>query len=315
MTQAAPADIVIRGMEYEHTLGVPGVHGNVTLGYAPMRIQQTFDAMVPGRALEVCEFSLANYLTLRGTGNDWLTAIPVFPYRAFRQSLAVTRKDSALSDLRELAGRRVGVEDYSMTAAVWFRTLLREEYGVDHRSITWVTRRAQRLPRPAGAKVETTDADLETLAGEGAIDALLAVSSRDAKLPPRERRLRTVLRDPEAEERAYYERTRIYPIHHCIVVRNDVLERFPGIVDVLYGAYEGAKKRAYERRLGATLMPWASRHWTRTFDIFGGDPLPYGWTPANRAIVERLAANLHEQGFIPAVPDVDRLFAMPATAP
>src|SRR5688572_33454913 len=103
-------DIVIRGMEYEHTLGVPGLHRGVTLGYAPMRIQETFDAMVPGRALEVCEFSLANYLTLRATGHDWLTAIPVFPYRAFRHSLAVTRKDSVLTNLIELRGRRVGGE-------------------------------------------------------------------------------------------------------------------------------------------------------------------------------------------------------------
>jgi len=68
MGHAVRADIVIRGMEYEHTLGVPGVHANVTLGYEPMRIQETFDAMVPGRALEVCEFSLANYITLRGLG-------------------------------------------------------------------------------------------------------------------------------------------------------------------------------------------------------------------------------------------------------
>jgi 4,5-dihydroxyphthalate decarboxylase len=312
MTHAAQPDIVIRGMEYEHTLGVPGRHGNVTLGYAPARIQETFDAMVPGRALEVCEFSLANYITLRATGNDWLTAIPVFPYRAFRQSLAVTRRQSPLTSLRELAGRRVGVEDYSMTAAVWFRALLREEYGVDHRSITWVTRPAQRLPRPAGATVEIIDADLERLAVDGGIDALLAVSSRDSKLPAAERRLRPLLPDPEREERAYYERTRVFPIHHCIVLRNDVLERFPGIADVLYGAYESAKRRAYERRLGTTLVPWSGAHWARTLDLFGGDPLPYGWTPANRSIVERLAANLHEQGFIPAVPEVDRLFAMPA---
>src|SRR5688572_13839204 len=237
-------DIVIRGMEYEHTLGVPGTHGKITFGYEPMRVGDTFAAMVRGGALEVCEFSLANYLTLRSTGNDWLTAIPVFPYRAFRQSLAVTRKESALSSLTELGGRRVGVEDYSMTAAVWFRALLREEYGVDHRSITWVTRPTQRLPRPAGATVETTDADLERLASDGAIDALLAVSSRDARLPAKQRRLRPLLPDPEREERAYYERTRIYPIHHTIVVRNDVLERFPGIVGVLYGAYQGAKTQA-----------------------------------------------------------------------
>ena len=313
MSAAAQLDIVVRGMDYEHTLGIAGVHRNVTFGYEVMSVRKTFVAMVPGRALEVCEFSLANYLTLRGTGHDWLTAIPVFPYRAFRHSLPVTRKESRLTSLSQLAGRRIGVDDYSMTAAVWFRALLREEYGVDHRSITWVTGPVQRLPRPAGAKVETTERDLETLLNEGALDALLSIEPRDARLPATERRLRRLLLDPEREERAYYERTRIFAIHHCIVIRNDVRERFPDIVDTLYGAYEAAKSRAYQRRLGTTLVPWTSAHWTRTLDLFGGDALPYGWTAANRSIVERLATNLHEQGFIPAVPEVDRLFAMPAT--
>jgi 4,5-dihydroxyphthalate decarboxylase len=313
MSAAVQPDIVIRGMDYEHTLGIAGVHRNMRFGYEVMSVRKTFVAMVPGRALEVCEFSLANYLTLRGTGHDWLTAIPVFPYRAFRHSLPITRKESALTSLSELAGRRIGVDDYSMTAAVWFRALLREEYGVDHRSITWVTGPVQRLPRPAAAKVETTDRDLETLLNEGALDALLSIEPRDARLPAAERRLRRLLPDPEREERAYYERRRIYPIHHCIVIRNDVLERFPGIADALYGAYEAAKSRAYERRLGTTLVPWSSAHWTRTLDLFGGDALPYGWTAANRSIVERLAANLHEQGFIPGVPEVDRLFVIPAT--
>jgi 4,5-dihydroxyphthalate decarboxylase len=307
-------DVVIHGMEYEHTLGIAGVYRKLTIGYDVMSVRETFVAMVPGRALQACEFSLANYITLRGTGHDGLTAIPVFPYRAFRHSLPVTRKESRLTSLSELAGCRIGVDDYSMTAAVWFRALLRDEYGVDHRSITWVTGRTQRLPRPAGIKIEMTDADLETLLDEGALDAVLSIAPRDARLPASERRLRRLLPDPEAEERAYYERTRIYPIHHCIVIRNDVLERFPGIVDVLYGAYEAAKSRAYQRRLGTTLVPWSGAHWTRTLDLFGGDALPYGWTSANRSIVERLAANLHEQGFIPEIPEVDRLFAMPATA-
>jgi 4,5-dihydroxyphthalate decarboxylase len=314
MSAAAQPDIVIHGVDYEHTLDVPGVHGNFTFGYEVSSVRKTFVAMVPGRTLEVCEFSLANYLTLRATGHDWLTAIPVFPYRAFRHSLPVVRTQSPLASMQELAGRRIGVDDYSMTAAVWFRALLREEYGVDHRSITWVSGHTQRLPLPAGATVEMTDRDLETLLEEGALDALLSIEPRDARLPAPERRLRRLLSDPRRDERAYYERTRIYPIHHCIVIRNDVLERFPGIVDALCDAYEAAKTRAYQRRLGTTFVPWSSTHWTATLDLFGGDALPYGWTPDNRSIVERLAAALHEQGFIAAVPDVDRLFTLPTIA-
>src|SRR5436853_7766599 len=70
--ESESADVVIRGMEYEHTRSVPGTYGDITLRYELMRIQQTFDAMLPRRALDVCEFSLANYLTRRGAGNHWL---------------------------------------------------------------------------------------------------------------------------------------------------------------------------------------------------------------------------------------------------
>jgi 4,5-dihydroxyphthalate decarboxylase len=308
------SEIVIRGGDYEHVVGLAGAHDGLRFGYEVMRIHDIFARMHASRPFEVCEFSLANYLALRATGQDWLTAIPIFPYRAFRHSLAVTQRESSLASLGQLAGKRIGVEDYSMTAAVWFRALLREEYGVDHRSITWVTGPKQRFAFPAGATVETSEADLEQLLCERAIDALLAFSPRDARLPPAQRRLRLVLPDAQAEEQAYFQRTGVYPIHHCVVIRNDVLELRPELIEIVYNAYEAAKARAYQRKLGTTLVPWGGAHWARTFECFGGDPLPYGWTGANRLMVERLARSLHEQGFIAAVPEVDRLFARPSTA-
>ena len=304
-------EIVIRGHDYEHTLGIAGVYGGIRLGYEVMRVQDTFTGMVEAGQLEVCEFSLANYITLRATGQHWLTAIPIFPYRAFRHSLAVTRRDSALESLAELTGKRIGLDDYSMTAAVWFRGLLREEYGVDHRSITWVTRPKQRFPLPAGAAVEISDTDLEDLLCEGEIDAMLAFTLRDAHRPVSQRLLRPVLRNAQAEEQSYYERTSVYPIHHCVVIRNDALERNPALADTVYGAYTAAKARAYQRKLGTTLAPWGNAHWARAFELFGGDPLPYGLTPANRAIAGRLASHLQEQGFIETLPDLVKLFAVP----
>src|SRR5258708_7289552 len=131
-------EILIRGGDYEHTLDIPGEYRDgIRIGYAPMRVQDIFVAMLKERRFQPCEFSLANYLILHAGTDRWLTAVPVFPFRAFRHSLAVTRRDSTLTSLDQLAGTRIGVEDYSMTAAVWFRGLIEDEYGVDHRSITW----------------------------------------------------------------------------------------------------------------------------------------------------------------------------------
>ena len=312
MSSAIP-EFIIRGGDYEHTLGMSGVYAGVSLGYETLRTREIFEDMLEHRRYEVCEFSLANYLTLRGTGQDWLTAVPVFPYRAFRHSLAAVRRESPLLSLSQLAGKRVGVEDYSMTAAVWFRGLLRDEYGVDHHSITWVTREKQRFPFPSGARVEKTAQDLETLLHDGGIDAFLGMSLRDSALPAEERRLRPLVRDVQVEEEAYFARTAIYPIHHCVVIRNDALEREPALADAIFAAYAAAKERAYRRQLGTTLAPWGKAHWTSTFERFGGDPLPYGLTPGNQLVIKRLAGYLREQGFIATEPATEAVFAVPPT--
>ena len=304
--------IVIRGADYEHTLAVPGSYAGMQFGYQTLRAQEIFIPMLESRCFEVCEFSLANYLMLRAAGETWLSAIPVFPMRAFRHGLAVTLQGSPLESLSALAGKRIGIDDYSMTAAVWFRGLLQEEYGVDHRSITWVTRPKQRFPIPPGARVERMEGALEDLLGAGAIDVMLGFGTKDASRPLSERKLRPVLRDVVGEEQAYYAKTSIYPINHVVVIRSDVLERYPSCAAAVYAAYSQSKEKAYARQLGTTLVPWSKLLWTSTFDFFGGDPMPYGLTDVNRLVVARLAAYLKEQSFIAAEPDIDALFVTPA---
>lgn len=117
-----------------------------------------------------------------------------------------------------------------------------------------------------------------------------------------------MLEDAEAEERAYYGRTAIYPISHCVVVRSDALAKKPELAQAVCTAYALAKERAYRRQLGTTLVPWGKAHWTRSFELFGGDPLPYGLTPGNRKVVERLGLYLVQQGFIGSAPAAETLF-------
>jgi 4,5-dihydroxyphthalate decarboxylase len=153
---------------------------------------------------------------------------------------------------------------------------------------------------------------LEALLHDGRIDAFLGMSLRDSGLPPKERRLRPLLANAQEEEEAYFARTSVYPIHHCVVMRNDALEREPALAAAVFGAYAAAKDRAYRRRLGTTLAPWSKAHWTSTFERFGGDPLEYGLTPANRLVIERLSAYLRDQGFIATTPAIDAVFAAPS---
>jgi len=306
----ASAEMIVRGGDYEHVLDFSGDYaGGIRLRYEPMSTREIFERMLAERTYEVCEFSLANYLTLRASGEDWLSALPIFPYRAFRHGFAVTRIDSPLTDLAQLAGKRVGVPDYSMTAAVYMRGLLADEYGVAEGSITWVSRERQRLPIPHQSKVELTADNLEDLLLQGRIDALLEMSLRDSSQPPQLRRLRPVLADVEAAERDYFVRSGIFPIMHCVVIRSDVARAMPGLASAVWQAYTDCKARAYRRRLGTTLAPWSAGHWAKTFALFEGDPLPYGLTAANCRVIERFGTYLRNQGLIRTLPPMNALFS------
>jgi 4,5-dihydroxyphthalate decarboxylase len=306
-----PEVIEVTGGDYEHTLGLAGVRDGIDIRYATAPLRDVFLRMLTERCYQACEFSLSNYLMLKDRQADWLHAIPVFPYRAFRHSTLYVRSDSPLREPSDLRGKRVGVPDFSMTAAVWTRGILADQYGVQWQDLHWVVSGTQRFSTLPGVTIETIDGDLESLLVERKIDALLTPQTVDERKPAGERKLRSLIADAQAAEEAYLRTFSIYPINHVVVIRSDVLQRLPALPGVLFKAYEQAKARAYARRLGATLVPWGARHWEKIFDRFGGDPLPYGLNGINRKVVSTLARFLHEQKLIERQPELDSLFIAP----
>lgn len=306
-------DIDLYGGDYEHVLGISGSYHGVKINYVERPLLEIFEGMLNERRYEACEFSLSNFIMLKARGASWLHAVPIFPYRAFRHSTLYVRRDSPLSGPEDLRGKLVGVPDYSMTAAVWTRGILGEQYGVRWADMHWVANGRQRFSVIEGVDLKVTDLDLETELIEGRIDALLTPTPRDEKLPKSERRLRSLIPDVQEAEETYVRDYGVYPINHVIVMREDALARLPRLPQALFQAYSEAKVRAYKRRLGTTLMPWGMRHWNKVFDQFGGDPLPYGLNEINRSVVARLASFVHDQKLASRQLSVDELF-LPAEA-
>ena len=300
--------IDIYGGDYEHVLGLSGIHEGIEIQYVIRPLLEIFEGMLNNRTYEACEFSLSNYIMLRDRGASWLHAVPIFPYRAFRHSTLYVRRDSPLRGPADLRGRLVGVPDYSMTAAVWTRGILTEQYGVRWSDMRWVASGGQRFSVLPGVPLEIVDRDLEADLLEGRIDALLTPTPRDEKKPAGERRLRSLIGDVQKAEEDYVRDYGVYPINQVIVIREDALARLPNLPHALFQAYAESKARAYKRRLGTTLMPWGMRHWNKVFDQFGGDPCPYGLTPLNRSVVQRLADFLYDQKLISKPAPVDDLF-------
>src|SRR5450631_2825435 len=86
---------------------------------------------------DICELSLSSFALRTARGDCPYVGVPVFPSRAFRHTAITVRRDRirAPGDLR---GKRVGVPEYQLTANVWARAILADDYGVAPESITWV---------------------------------------------------------------------------------------------------------------------------------------------------------------------------------
>src|SRR3954466_14358792 len=127
----------------------------VDLTFLPLRPGETFWRTLNNGEFDASEMSLSSYTILRSEGDTRFIAIPVFPSRVFRHSALYVRADSPLRTPADLKGKRIGVGDYQMTAAVWTRGFLQHEYGVMPKDLTWVIGRPIRtIQPPPGIRLE-----------------------------------------------------------------------------------------------------------------------------------------------------------------
>jgi 4,5-dihydroxyphthalate decarboxylase len=267
--------------------------------------------------LELAEMSIAFYLMMRGRGDSRLVGLPVFPSRSFRHNQVYVRRDAGIDRPEDLRGRRVGVTEYHMTAALWIRAFLQHDYGVGQHEIVWRTRtsldEAAELgfPLPGGTDIATMPDDLEWGLEEGELDALVtsSVPRAYAKESSKVRRLFEGYREVEED---YYRRTRLFPIMHLVVLRRDIYESHPWLAVELTQAFESMRIQAMRRLsdLGtlAVMHPWIGAELSNLAELFAGDPFSYG-VARNQAELEAISNYAFEQGLTPRTVGIEELFA------
>jgi 4,5-dihydroxyphthalate decarboxylase len=268
---------------------------------------EIFRRMIDGQEFDVAEMSASTFLSERAKGAFPFVAIPVFPPRVFRHGYIFINKNSGISAPSDLTGKRIGVEGYKQTAAVWIRGLLADEYRVDLSRVTWFQgaleagETAHRVKAPNGVKLEYIPETecLSRMLEVGEIDALIG-----PRVPSKLGQMQNVARlfeNYRAVEKDYYARTGIFPIMHTIVMRESLHQQEPTLGRRLYDALDEAKNRALQqmRFSGAMryMLPWLYSDIEEINDIFGGDPWPYGVT-ANEATLRALAKYLFEQRLV-----------------
>jgi 4,5-dihydroxyphthalate decarboxylase len=159
--------------------------------------------------------------------------------------------DSPIGNPRDLENTKVGVRAYAQTSGVWVRGILKDDYGVDLNSITWVTMEDAHL-------VEYEDPDICVRNDKPmALRALMMAGELSAIMGEREvdpSGIRTVVPNGDDVARAWIERTGIYPINHVLTVKNSLLDAHPWLAQELMDMFTEARRIAVEED-GATPPP------------------------------------------------------------
>lgn len=264
--------------------------------------------MVDG-AWQLSELSLCTQLVQLSRDSNLYTAVPVYPSRAFRHSAIYVRADAGIESPADLIGRTIGSPEWQMTANVWARGILADEYGVTLESVQWlqggVDRTGQEekvaIDLPLHIRYRSIGPD-ETLWGlmqEGRVDAIIAPRAPQAFVAgdPRVRRL---FPDVKAAEQEYFRRTGIFPIMHLLGIRNDVLAEHPDLPGRLFDAFEAARARAVHEleqvAYFTVMLPWLVDHLAETKTVLGRDYWAYGTGGANATVLDTLCRYAHEQG-------------------
>ena len=293
----------------------------VDLNFLPLHVEETFFRMLRNSEFDAAEMSLSSYCVSLLRPDSAFIAIPVFPSRFFRHSCIFVSARSAVREPRDLVGKRIGVPEYQMTAPVWIRGILADEYGVDPASVTYFTGGEEQpgrvekleLQLPPQFKVVPIGPKqtLSAMLADGEIDALYTART-PSSFYSRPDDVRRLFPDFVVAEKDYFKRTGIFPIMHVIAIRRGIYESNRWLAQSLLKAFERAQALTYENLAVTsaltTMLPWQLAAVEEARAELGTDWWPYGFT-RNRAVLDTFLRYHHEQGLSARRLQPEELFA------
>lgn len=281
--------------------------------------EEIFFRAMRHEAFDVCELSLSSYVLRSARGDCPYVGIPAFLSRAFRHTSIIVRTDR-IKKPQDLKGKRVGLPEWQLTANVWTRALLEEEYGVKMTDVQWVRggleepgrKEKVTLTLPPGVMVEDIGPEqtLNAMLQSGEIDAFIGPRAPTSFVPSNPT-LGWVFEDPTREAMEYFRRTRIFPIMHIVGIRRTLVDAHPWLPMALLKAFERSKRMALEHLSDTSAtkitLPFVEEQLRGAHALMGDDFWPYG-LPANRHVLEHFVKYHHAQGLSDRVVGVDELF-------
>jgi 4,5-dihydroxyphthalate decarboxylase len=272
---------------------------------------------------DICELSLSSFTVKTATNSCPYVGVPAFVSRCFRHTSIYVRTDR-IKRPQDLKGKKVGLPEYQLTANVWARAFLEDDYGVKPSDIHWIRGGIDDAGRPEkisiklppGVKLDNAPegATISDLLIKGEIDGFMAprTPSRAALKHPH---IGWLFPDTAAVAMDYYKRTGIFPIMHLIGIRKTLAEKYPYLPMAVLKAFEQSKAAALEELADSSTakatLPFLEELLVTAKATMGEDFWPYG-LDANRKTLDAFLRHHHAQGLSPRLVAAEELFH-PAT--
>ncbi len=292
--------------------------------YVAIEPEEAFHRAFKHQEFDVSELSFSSYLRTVDGGNSPYVGIPAFVSRLFRHSGIYIRTDRGIREPADLKGKVIGLPEYQITAVVWLRGIMQDEYGVKPTDIHWrqggieEPGRTERtaLKQIAGLDLQSIPSD-KTLSGmlaSGELDGMFSARAPSCFLKgaPNVGRL---FPDYRAAEKAYYKKTGMFPIMHLMGIKRHLVDAHPWLPASLYKAFVEAKVYAMRevREINAlpVSLPWLVRETEETIALMGEDFWSYG-AHENAKEIGALTRYSFEQQLVSRKLGLDDLFAASA---
>src|ERR1700756_2890977 len=307
--------------DYDRTRAL--IDGNVQIDgvdpvYMTLVPEEIFFRAFRAAEFDICELSLSSY-TVKTAQNDCpYIAVPAFVSRAFRHTSIYVRTDR-IKKPEDLKGKKVGVPEYQLTANVWARAILEDDYGVKPSDIHWIRGGIEDAGRPEKISINLPgDVKLDNapegktisaLLAEGAIDGFIA--PRPPSLPKNTPNVGWLFPDPVAAAKDYFKRTGIFPIMHLVGIRRTIAEQHPWLPGAVFKAFSQAKDAALEALSDTSAtkvtLPFVEERLAEARAVMGEDFWSYG-LDENRKTLENFLKHHHSQGLSSRLVKPEELF-------
>jgi 4,5-dihydroxyphthalate decarboxylase len=287
--------------------------------YMTLSPEEIFFRAFRNAEFDISELSFSSYLVKASKGESPYVAVPVFLSRAFRHTSIYVRKDR-IKKPEDLRGCKIGVPEYQLTAIVWARSILQDDYGIRPEDVTWVRGGIDepgrpekiKLQLPANVKMESApEGDtISSMLDRGEIDGFIAPrppGGSAAKNP----NVGWLFDDPTAVAKDYYRRTGVFPIMHVVGIKKDLLTEQPWLAGAVLKAFEKSKAAALAKLSDTSAtkvtLPFVEEQLKAARDTMGLDYWSYGVEP-NRKTLETFVKHHHSQGLSARLMSVDEIF-------